>query len=100
MPTAVEESISIRYMLRCLGVPVTRPTNLYGDNKGSIQSANIPDGVLKNKAIAISYHYVRDAVAAKIVNLIHVFSHENFADICTKALGKNAFHPLVDALMA
>lgn len=100
MRSAVEEAISIRYMLRCLGIPVTKPTNLYGDNKGSIQSANIPDGVLKKKAIAIAYHYVREAVTAKIVNVIHVFSHENFADICTKPLTKHVFHQLVDGLMA
>ncbi len=39
MRTAVEEAISIRYMLRCLGIPVTKPTDLYGDNFGVIQSA-------------------------------------------------------------
>jgi hypothetical protein len=51
-------------MLRCLGVPVTKPTNLYGDNFGVIQSATIPDGELKKKHIAISYHYVREAITA------------------------------------
>ena len=39
MRTAVEEAISIRYMLRCLGIPVTKPTDLYGDNFGVIQNA-------------------------------------------------------------
>jgi hypothetical protein len=61
MPSAVDEAISIRYMLRCLGVPVTKPTNLYGNNYGVIQSATIPDGELKKKHVAISYHYVREA---------------------------------------
>ena len=70
MRTAVEEAISIRYMLRCLGIPVTRPTNLYGDNKGSIQTANIPDAVLKKKHIAISYHYVREAVAHSLLDTL------------------------------
>ena len=52
MQTAVEEAISICYMLRCLGVPVTEPTDLFGDNFGVIQSAEIPDGELKKKHIA------------------------------------------------
>jgi hypothetical protein len=39
MRSAAEEAMSIRYMLRCLGVPDTKPTNLYGDNFGVIQSA-------------------------------------------------------------
>ena len=34
MRSAVEEAISIRYMLRCLGTPVTKPTDLFGDNFG------------------------------------------------------------------
>jgi hypothetical protein len=100
MRSAVEEAISIRYMLRCLGVPVTHPTDLYGDNFGVIQSAEIPEGELKKKHIAISYHYVREAIAARIVNAHWCKSSENFADICTKALGSNIFHDLVTEMMA
>ena len=100
MRSAVEEAISIRYMLRCLGVPVTKPTDLFGDNFGVIQSAEIPDGELKKKHIAISYHYVREAIAARIVNAHWCWSDENFADICTKALGTNIFHSIVEDLMA
>jgi hypothetical protein len=29
MRSAVEEAISIRYMLRCLGIPVTKPTDVW-----------------------------------------------------------------------
>jgi hypothetical protein len=100
MRTAVEEAISIRYMLRCLGVPVTRPTELCGDNFGVIQSAEIPEGELKKKHIAISYHYVREAIASRIVNAHWCESSENFSDVCTKALGANIFHDLVCELMA
>jgi hypothetical protein len=100
MRPAVEEAISIRYMLRCLGIPVTRPTDLFGDNFGVIQSAEIPEGELKKKHIAISYHYVREAIAAKIVNAHWCKSSENFADICTKALGTNIFQDLVTEVMA
>ena len=101
MRSAVEEAISICYMLRCLGIPVSKPTDLFGDNFGVIQSAKIPKGELKKKHIAISYHYVREAIAAnKIVNAIWIRSAENFADLCTKALGSNIFRDLVDAMMA
>ena len=100
MRGAVEEAISIRYMLRCLGVPVIRPTNMFGDNFGVIQSAEIPEGELKKKHIAISYHYVREAIAAKIVNAGWCRTDENFADILTKALGTTIFQDLVEAVMA
>ena len=99
MRQAVEEAKSLRYMLRCLGIPVTTPTNLFGDNYSVIQSANIPQSELKKKHVAISYHYVREAIAAKIVNSHHVYSHENFSDICTKALGGNLHGNIVTAVM-
>jgi hypothetical protein len=87
-------------MLRCLGIPVTKPTDLFGDNFGVIQSAEIPEGELKKKHIAISYHYVREAIAAKIVNANWCRSDENFADILTKALGSNIFLDIVNEVMA
>jgi hypothetical protein len=99
MRQAVEEAISLRYMLRCLGIPVTKPTDLYGDNRSVYQSAGIPDGELKKKHVAISYHYVREAIAAKVVNSFWVQSAANLADICTKALGRHAFRDIVEILM-
>jgi hypothetical protein len=87
-------------MLRCLGVPVKQPTDLYGDNFGVIQSANVPEGELKKKDIAVLYHYVREAITAKIVNARWCRSHENFADVCNKALGTTLFSELVTELMA
>lgn len=99
MRSAVEEAISLRYMLRCLGCTVTKPTNLFGDNFGVVQSATIPDSDLKKKHVAISYHFVRDAIARKIINAIWCRTYENFADICTKSLGGNEHHDIVNDLM-
>ena len=102
MRVAVEEAVSPRYMLRCLGVPVKKgnPTTLYDDDWGVIQSASIPDSELKNKHIAISYHYVREAIAAKIVNPIWLRTHENFSDVCTKSLGGNIFNDHAHEMLA
>ena len=99
MRQAVEEAISLRYMLQCLGVPVSKPTSLFGDNYGSIQSASIPDSELKKKHIAISYHFVREAIAAKIINANWVPTQANLADCCTKALGPIVFNDLVSDMM-
>ena len=40
---ACEEAISIRYMLRSLGVVIKGWTNLYGDNQGMLQSSSMID---------------------------------------------------------
>ena len=99
MRSAVEEAISVRYMLRSLGIPVEEPTNLLGDNLGVIQSASLEDAELKKKHVAISFHSVREAVAAGIVKPIWCDTTENWADICTKALGRMKLQPIVDATM-
>jgi hypothetical protein len=78
---------------------VHQPTNLYGDNKGVIQSSNLPNGELKKKHVAISYHFARESIAAKVVNSIWIPGTTNFADINTKALGATIFNGHVSELM-
>ena len=99
MRQAVEEAMCLHYMLRCLGIPDTNPTNLYGNNFGSIQSASIPDSEMKKEHVAILYHFVQEAIAAKIVNTIWVPTHANFADVCMNALVPMVYNALVSALM-
>jgi len=99
MRTATEEAISLRYTLRCFGVPVSKPTHMLGDNRSVLDSVNIPQSELKKKHIAISYHFVRYAIAARIIDAAWIRSHENYADILTKALGGNIFHNLVNDLL-
>ncbi len=43
-------------------VPGTSPTDLIGDNFCVIHDGEIPEGKLQKKHIAISYHYVREAI--------------------------------------
>jgi hypothetical protein len=58
-------------MLHCLGIPVMKPTNLYGDNFGVIQSDTILEGELKKKHVAVAYHYVcKSIVAERFINAI------------------------------
>jgi hypothetical protein len=46
MHSAVNEVISICYMLQCLGVPVTKPTVLFGDNFAAIKIPDLAAAVL------------------------------------------------------
>ena len=58
MRNAVEEIISLRYMLQYMGIPITKPTFAFKDNFGVIQSATIQFSVLKKKHIAIFFNSV------------------------------------------
>jgi len=93
---AVEEAISLRYMLRCLGIKVDNPTFLFGDNLAMINNCQLPEAALKKKHVAISFHMVREAVAAGIVAPYHVDTTDNFSDMCTKALDSSLLQSLAN----
>jgi len=61
--SSAEEAISIRYMLRSLGVPLLEPTKVFGDNLGVIQNASCQDAVLQKKHVAIAVHRVWECVS-------------------------------------
>jgi hypothetical protein len=86
-----EEVVNIRYMLRSMGIPVTGPTIMIGDNLGSLMSVSRPGTPCKKKASSIAYHYVRECIAAGILNVSKIHTNYNLADPFTKALGKSKF---------
>lgn len=55
MISAVEGTIAIRYMLRCVGVKMVHSYVLLGDNPRVVRNASIPDSKLKKKHVA-PYH--------------------------------------------
>lgn len=99
MRTAVEELISVRYMMRCLGMKVEYASLLFGDNLGVVQNATMKESLLKKKHVAISYHKVREAAASGIVHPLKIDGKYNFADVCTKAQTNIVFHTLCGGVM-
>jgi hypothetical protein len=99
MKTAVEETMAVRYMLRCLGVRVNHASLICGDNLGVIQNSTISDSLLKKKHVAIAYHKTREAAAAGIVHPIKTDGVDNYADVLTKSQTIKTFARLVCAIM-
>lgn len=93
--TATEEAISIRYMLRCLGIPIPAdgscPTHLFGDNLSVIQNATNHEADIKKKHVALSFHFVREAIAAGIISPNWLKGKFNKSDIMTKQIGSVEF---------
>jgi hypothetical protein len=89
--TATEEAITIRYMLRSLGIPVSKPSDLSGDNAGVISNATTPEASLKKKHVALSYHSVRESVSAGIIHPHQIMSKDNIVDLLTKPLDRGTF---------
>jgi len=86
--TATEEAQSIWYMLCCLGCHIPSdgscPTKCFGDNLSDILNSQNPAADLSKKHVMISFHVVRKAVAAGVIEPYWVKGEYNTSDILTK----------------
>ncbi len=62
------------------------PLVIYCDNISSILLANNPVYHVRTKHIEVHYHFIKEKVLAKKINLIHVSTEDQVVDIFTKAL--------------
>lgn len=88
LKTACELTISMRYKLRMMGVPIEGPARIFCDNEAVYKNASMADSVLRKKHNSIAYHRVRECVAAGICYIIKEETGSNLADILTKSLPK------------
>ena len=89
---AVEEAVMLRYYLRSMGIKVEDPTPIYVDNMSVVLNSTNPGRTLNKKNVALAYHFVREHVANKVVQIRKIGSEDNFADPFTKALTSPEFH--------
>jgi hypothetical protein len=87
MKHGMETVRGIRYKLRMMGVPISGPTFVYGDNMSVIHNTQRPDSTLKKKSNQICYHAMRESVAMNESLTGHIPTAENPADLATKVLG-------------
>ncbi len=62
---------------------------IYCDNISSILLVNNLVYLVKTKHIEMHYHFIKEKVLAREINLIHVSIEEQVVDIFTKALSTN-----------
>ena len=75
-----------------MGIMVSRPTPIWVDNMGVVMNATNPGSPLNKKHIALSYHFVREHQANKVISIRKIDTSDNYADPFTKALTNDAFH--------
>lgn len=94
MKQGMETLRGLRYKLRMMGVPLSGPSFIYGDNMSVIHNTQRPESTLKKKSNSICYHAVRESVAMGESLTGHVRSENNPADIATKVMpgGKKRDH--------
>ena len=86
MKFGMEKLRALRYKLRMMGVPISGPSHIYGDNLSVVTNAQKPESQLRKKNNAICYHAVRESVAMGESLVTHVRTTDNLADVLTKVL--------------
>jgi hypothetical protein len=70
-----------------LGILISGPSYIYGDNMSVIHNTQHPESMLKKKSNSICYHAVWESVAMEESLTGHVPKNDNMADIVTKIIG-------------
>ena len=97
--TCVDQIVDLRTTLRYLGVPVRDVSYMFGDNKTVVDSSTILQSKLHKCHNALSFHRVREAVAAGFIGLYHLPGEFNPADIMTKHWGYQTIWRLLQPLL-
>ena len=84
--TDVEALRVIRSKLRMVGLPLTGPIYVYGNNMSAIYNTSRPESTLNKKSNSICYHAVREAVASGKCLTTRCKTGENYSDMMTKVL--------------
>jgi hypothetical protein len=69
MKQGMETLRGIRYKVRMMGVPLSGPSYIYGDNMSVVHNTQRPESILKGECL-----------------VGHVPTNDNPADICTKII--------------
>jgi hypothetical protein len=83
------EVIWLKKLLLDLGKSVDAPIVIYCDNISSILLVNDPVYHARTKHIEVHYHFIREKVLAKEIDLIHVSTKDQVTNVFTKALSTN-----------
>ena len=97
--TATEQIIELRTTLQYLGVPIKGASYLFGDNKTVVDSSINPASKLRKRHVLLSFHRVREAIAARILHFVFIPGSINPADILSKAWGYQAVWSMLKPLL-
>jgi hypothetical protein len=81
---SVDQIIDMRTTLRYLGVPVNTKSFMFGDNQAVVTNSSIPHSSLNKRHNALSYHRVREMIAAKVLGYYWIDGKKNPSDIVSK----------------
>ncbi|PKU70617.1 Retrovirus-related Pol polyprotein from transposon TNT 1-94 [Dendrobium catenatum] len=100
LAAAAADLIWIRQLLHELGCPQNNPTKLFCDNTSAIALANNPVFHARTKHIEVDCHYIRECIKNNSIQVHHISTKDQIADIFTKALSIVRFRHLANKLIS
>ena len=78
-----DQIIDLWYTLCMMGVPLDYQSYTFGDNHPVIHQRNIPESKLMKCWNTLAFHHVQEAIASGFLQLFHIPSNDNTADLLT-----------------
>ena len=91
---AAQEAIWLRQLNTDLQGESPPPTVVYEDNQAAICMSKNPESHGRSKHIEIKYHFIREQVTKKNIEVKYCQTENMVADMLTKGLGKERFEKL------
>ncbi|CAN0021801.1 unnamed protein product, partial [Heterosigma akashiwo] len=89
--STVKDIMWLRYLLVDLGFPQQEPTPVVEENSACIEWANDLVISKKNRHFHVSYHLAKEQVSLGTIRMFFIRTHDQVADILTKALNAEIF---------
>lgn len=85
---AAREAAWLKKICYDLNIPTGEPLTLYADNQAAIHVSNYNADSGKTKHIDIAHHFLRNAVARRVIKLEYTSTEDNAADMFTKPMSE------------
>ncbi|XP_072066933.1 secreted RxLR effector protein 161-like [Arachis hypogaea] len=94
LATATKEAIWLRYLMKDLWMPLTKPISIFCDSQSAIHIASNPVFPERTKHIEVDCHVVRDKFMEGYIHLLPISTTNQVADLLTKPLPPVTFSNL------
>jgi hypothetical protein len=90
----------LRYKICMMGIPLSGPSKIYGDNKSQVtNSSSRPKLTLKKECKSICYHAIQESVTMGESLVTHIKTGENLADFLPKMTSGAKWRKLVSGVV-